>query len=367
MAAEKKSKLGKINERGGAEDKAKALDIALANIEKQFGKGAIMKLGEKTRQMDVSVIPSGCLELDVAMGTLGMPRGRIIEIYGPESSGKTTLALHTVAEAQKMGGAAAFIDVEHALDPQYAKNLGVDIDNLLISQPDTGEQALEIMEMLIRSGALDVVVLDSVAALVPKAEIDGEMGDTHVGLQARLMSQALRKLAGGISKSDTVAIFINQLREKVGIMFGNPEVTPGGRALKFYSSVRLEVRRGEPIKDGDNILGSKMKIKVVKNKVAPPFKTAVCDILYGKGISYSAGLLTLAVENDVIQKSGSWFSYNGERIGQGKDNVRDYLDANPELAERVKAELFGKMETFGAGTADAGEDGDIAPEEGSEI
>lgn len=321
-------------------DREKALDSALAQIEKQFGKGAIMRLGDHAANMEISVIPTGCLELDIALGINGLPRGRIIEIYGPESSGKTTVSLHVVAEAQKLGGAAAFIDVEHALDPVYAKNLGVDIDNLYVSQPDAGEQALEIMETLIRSGAIDVVVLDSVAALVPKAEIDGEMGDSHMAAQARLMSQALRKLTAAISKSNTIAIFINQLREKVGIMFGNPEVTPGGRALKFYSSVRMEVRKGEALKSGDQILGNKTKIKIVKNKVAPPFKTAECEILYGKGISYTASLLNLGVQFNIIQKSGAWFSYNESRIGQGRDNARQYLEENPEIAQEVKVKIF---------------------------
>ncbi len=321
-------------------DREKALDSALAQIEKQFGKGAIMRLGDHASNMEISVIPTGCLELDIALGVNGLPRGRIIEIYGPESSGKTTVCLHVVAEAQKLGGAAAFIDVEHALDPVYAKNLGVDIDNLYVSQPDTGEQALEIMETLVRSGAIDVVVLDSVAALVPKAEIDGEMGDSHMAAQARLMSQALRKLTAAISKSNTVAIFTNQLREKVGIMFGNPEVTPGGRALKFYSSVRMEVRKGEALKNGDQILGNKTKIKIVKNKVAPPFKTAECEILYGKGISYTASLLNLGVQFNIIQKSGAWFSYNDMRIGQGRDNARQYLEDHPEIAQEVKEKIF---------------------------
>ncbi len=325
-------------------DKQKALETALAHIEKQYGKGAIMKLGDETRNLELSAIPTGCLELDLALGINGFPRGRIIEIFGPESSGKTTVALHAIAEAQKLGGAAAFIDVEQALDPVYAKNLGVDVDNLLVSQPDNGEQALEITETLVRSGAIDIIVIDSVAALVPKAEIDGEMGDSHVGLQARLMSQALRKLAGPIARSNTVAIFINQLREKVGIMFGNPEVTPGGRALKFYSSVRLDVRKGETIKEGDRVLGNRAKIKVVKNKVAPPFKTAEVEIRYGTGISYSAGLVNLGVEYDVIQKSGSWFSYNGERIGQGRDNARAYLEEHPEVADEVKRKILARVE-----------------------
>ena len=324
-------------------DKQKALETALAQIEKQYGKGAIMKLGDKAGNIGISAIPTGCLELDLALGINGFPRGRIIEIYGPESSGKTTVALHAIAQAQKMGGAAAFIDVEQALDPVYARNLGVDVDNLLVSQPDTGEQALEIAETLVRSGAIDIIVVDSVAALVPKAEIDGEMGDSHVGLQARLMSQALRKLAGPIARSNTVAIFINQLREKVGIMFGNPEVTPGGRALKFYASVRLDVRKGETIKDGDKILGNRVKIKVVKNKVAPPFKTAEVEIRYGTGISYTAGLVNLGVEYDIVSKSGSWFSYNGAKIGQGRDNARQYLEENPLVAEEIKQKILAKV------------------------
>ncbi|MGI6664649.1 MAG: recombinase RecA [Christensenellaceae bacterium] len=325
------------------ENREKALDSALAQIEKQFGKGAIMRLGDHKAQMEISVIPTGCLEVDIALGVGGLPRGRIVEIYGPESSGKTTFALHVVAEAQKLGGAAAFIDVEHALDPVYAKNLGVDVDNLYVSQPDAGEQALEIMETLIRSGAIDVVVLDSVAALVPKSEIDGEMGDSHMAAQARLMSQALRKLTAAISKSNTVAVFINQLREKVGIVFGNPEVTPGGRALKFYSSVRLEVRRGEAIKAGDQLVGNRTRVKIVKNKVAPPFKTAECEILYGKGISAAASILNMGVQFDIIDKSGAWFSYQETRIGQGRDNARKYLEDNPEVAEEIKAKIMATL------------------------
>lgn len=324
-------------------DKQKALETALLQIEKQYGKGSIMRLGDANSNMNISVIPTGCMELDLALGIGGLPRGRIIEMYGPESSGKTTVALHAVAEAQKMGGAAAYIDVEQALDPVYAKALGVDIDNLLVSQPDSGEQALEIAETLVRSGAIDIIVIDSVAALVPKAEIDGEMGDSHVGLQARLMSQALRKLAGPISRSNTVAIFINQLREKVGIMFGNPEVTPGGRALKFYSSVRLEIRRGEQIKEGENILGNKTKVKIVKNKVAPPFKTAEFEIRYGTGILKSASVLNVAVELDIIAKSGAWFSYEGAKIGQGRDNARKYLEENPAIMEEIKEKIKVKM------------------------
>jgi recombination protein RecA len=320
-------------------EKQKALEMALVQIEKQFGKGSVMKLGEAA-SVPVSVIPSGCLELDIALGVGGVPRGRIIEIYGPESSGKTTIALHMVAEAQKLGGAAAFIDAEHALDPAYAKNLGVDTDNLYVSQPDTGEQALEITEALVRSGAIDIIVIDSVAALVPKAEIDGEMGASHVGLQARLMSQALRKLAGIISKSNTIAVFINQLREKVGIMFGNPETTPGGRALKFYASVRLDVRRVEAIKDGDNIVGNRTKIKVAKNKVAPPFKSAEFDIFYGQGVSAESSIINLGTEYGIIKKSGSWFYYNELRIGQGKDNVRTFLKENRDVFEEIKAKIL---------------------------
>ena len=316
-------------------EKKKALDMAFSQIEKQFGKGAVMKLGEGAN-LNIEVIPTGSLGLDIALGVGGVPRGRIVEIYGPESSGKTTVALHIIAEAQKNGGEAAFIDAEHALDPVYAKNLGVDIENLIVSQPDTGEQALEIAEALVRSGAIDVIVIDSVAALVPKAEIDGEMGDPHVGLQARLMSQALRKLAGVISKSRTTAIFINQLREKVGIMFGNPETTPGGRALKFYSSVRLEVRRVESLKQGSEIIGNKTKVKVVKNKVAPPFKEAEFDIIYGEGISKEGNILDVAVNLDIINKRGSWYSYNDQRIGQGRENAKQFLRENKDIAIEIE-------------------------------
>ncbi len=316
-------------------EKKKALEMALGQIEKQFGKGAVMKLGENAH-MNVEVIPTGSLSLDIALGVGGVPRGRIVEIYGPESSGKTTVALHIIAEAQKAGGEAAFIDAEHALDPVYAKKLGVDIDNLIVSQPDTGEQALEITEALVRSGAIDVIVVDSVAALVPKAEIDGEMGDSHVGLQARLMSQALRKLAGVISKSRTTAIFINQLREKVGIMFGNPETTPGGRALKFYSSVRLDVRRIESIKQANEVVGNRTRVKVVKNKIAPPFREAEFDIVYGEGISREGSILDIAVNNDIVNKSGAWFSYNGQRIGQGRENAKQFLKENKAMCAEIE-------------------------------
>ena len=314
--------------------KEKALELALSQIEKQFGKGAVMKLGE-FKTTDVEAISTGALSLDVALGIGGIPRGRIIEIYGPESSGKTTLALHMIAECQKTGGEAAFIDAEHALDPVYAKHLGVDIDNLIVSQPDTGEQALEIAEALIRSSAIDLVVVDSVAALVPKAEIDGEMGDTHVGLQARLMSQALRKLAGVLNRSNASLVFINQLREKVGVMFGSPETTPGGRALKFYASVRLDIRKIEAIKQDSEIIGNKVRVKVVKNKVAPPFRETEFDIIYGKGISKSGNILDLAVNLDIIEKAGAWFSYNGERIGQGRENAKKYIENNPELMQEL--------------------------------
>jgi recombination protein RecA len=319
-------------------EKKKALEMALGQIEKQFGKGAVMKLGENTH-MNIETIPTGAIGLDIALGVGGVPRGRIVEVFGPESSGKTTVALHIVAEAQKAGGDAAFIDAEHALDPIYAKKLGVDIDNLIVSQPDTGEQALEIAEALVRSGAIDVIVIDSVAALVPKAEIDGEMGDSHVGLQARLMSQALRKLAGVISKSKTTAIFINQLREKVGVMFGNPETTPGGRALKFYASVRLDVRRIESIKQGTDVVGNRTRVKVVKNKVAPPFKEAEFDIIYGLGISREGSILDVAVNLDIINKSGAWFSYNGQRIGQGRENVKQFMWENADMTKEIEKKI----------------------------
>ena len=319
-------------------EKDKALEAVLADIEKQFGKGAIMKLGEQ-EHMKVDVTPTGSLSLDIALGVGGFPKGRIIEIYGPESSGKTTFALQAIAEVQKEGGRAAFIDAEHALDPVYAKALGVDINELLLSQPDTGEQALEICEALVRSEAVNIVVIDSVAALVPQAEIDGEMGDSHVGLQARLMSQALRKLSGTINKTKTTAIFINQLREKVGILFGNPETTPGGRALKFYSTIRLDIRRAESIKMGDQIIGNKTNIKVVKNKVAPPFKTAVVDIMYGEGVSKEGELVDLGAECGVLEKSGAWYAYKGEKIGQGKENVKIYLKENPSLKEEIEKQV----------------------------
>ncbi|MFS1513127.1 recombinase RecA [Chengkuizengella sp. SCS-71B] len=319
-------------------DRRAALDMALRQIEKQFGKGSVMKLGEST-STQVETISSGALALDIALGIGGFPRGRIIEVFGPESSGKTTVALHAIAEAQKSGGQAAFIDAEHALDPVYAKKLGVNIDELLLSQPDTGEQALEIAEALVRSGAIDIIVVDSVAALVPKAEIEGEMGDSHVGLQARLMSQALRKLSGAISKSKTIAIFINQLREKVGVMFGNPETTPGGRALKFYSSVRLDVRRIETLKQGNDMVGNRTRVKVVKNKVAPPFKQAELDIMYGEGISREGSIIDIGTELDIINKSGAWYSYEGERLGQGRENAKQFLKDSVELAEEIEAKI----------------------------
>ena len=319
-------------------EKKKALEAALGQIEKQFGKGSVMKLGDFTA-MNVEAIPTGALSLDVALGIGGIPRGRIIEVYGPESSGKTTLTLHMIAEAQKLGGEAAFIDAEHALDPVYAKHLGVDIDNLIVSQPDTGEQALEIAEALVRSGALDIIVVDSVAALVPKAEIDGDMGDSHIGLQARLMSQALRKLAGAINKTKTVIVFINQLREKVGIMFGNPETTPGGRALKFYASVRMDIRKVENLKQDGEVVGNRARVKVVKNKVAPPFREAEFDIMYGKGISKEGNIVDLAVNLDIIEKSGSWFSYNDSRIGQGRENVKKFLIENPDIMKEIEEKI----------------------------
>jgi len=340
-------------------DRQAALEQALKQIEKQFGKGSIMKLGEQTDRQ-VSTITSGSLALDIALGVGGYPRGRIIEIYGPESSGKTTVALHAIAEVQKNGGQAAFIDAEHALDPKYAKALGVNIDELLLSQPDTGEQALEIAEALVRSGAIDIIVVDSVAALVPKAEIEGEMGDSHIGLQARLMSQALRKLSGAINKSKTIAIFINQIREKVGVMFGNPETTPGGRALKFYSTIRLEVRRAEQLKQGADMIGNRTKIKVVKNKVAPPFKTADVDIMYGEGISLDGEIIDIGAELDIIQKSGSWYSYEGERLGQGRENAKLFIKENPDL----KFEILNKIrEHYGLDSAVIPNETDIEPDQ----
>lgn len=343
MASDKTVK--KVERKIEQSEKDKALDAALSQIEKQFGKGAIMKLGDKGAQMNIEAISTGSISLDVATGIGGVPRGRIVEIYGPESSGKTTLTLHIVAEAQKNGGKAAFIDAEHALDPVYAKNLGVDVENLLVSQPDTGEQALEICDMLVRSGALDVVVIDSVAALVPKAEIQGEMGDAHVGLQARLMSQALRKITGNINKSKTCVIFINQLREKVGVMYGSPEVTTGGRALKFYSTMRLDVRKVETIKVGDNVTGNRTKVKVVKNKVAPPFKQAEFDIMYGEGISKVGDILDSAVNAKVLDKAGSWYSYNGERIGQGRENIKIYFKEHPEVVSEIEQKIIAQLKS----------------------
>ena len=325
------------------ENKLKAIEMAMGQIEKQFGKGSVMKLGEDATA-NIDAVSTGCLDLDIALGIGGVPRGRIIEIYGPESSGKTTVALHVVAEAQKLGGAAAYIDAEHALDPAYASKLGVDIDNLVVSQPDTGEQGLEIAEALVRSGAIDVLVVDSVAALVPRAEIEGEMGDSHVGLQARLMSQALRKLAGSINQTKCVAIFINQLREKVGIMFGNPEVTPGGRALKFYASVRMDIRRIDSIKQGDAIMGNRTRVKVIKNKVAPPFRQAEFDIMYNEGISKTGNLVDVGVKEGIIQKSGAWFSYGDIRLGQGRENAKQYLKDNEEVALEIERKPEGKRE-----------------------
>ncbi|MFC5588359.1 recombinase RecA [Sporosarcina soli] len=343
-------------------DRKAALDMALKQIEKQFGKGSVMKLGEKTDR-EISTSSTGSLALDAALGVGGYPRGRVIEIYGPESSGKTTVALHAIAEVQASGGQAAFIDAEHALDPVYAQKLGVNIDELLLSQPDTGEQALEIAEALVRSGAVDIIVVDSVAALVPKAEIEGEMGDSHVGLQARLMSQALRKLSGAINKSNTIAIFINQIREKVGVMFGNPEVTPGGRALKFYSSVRLDVRRGEAIKQGNDIVGNKTRIRVVKNKVAPPFRTAEVDIMYGEGISKEGEIIDLGAELEVVQKSGSWYSYEGERLGQGRENSKQFLKENPDIRSEIANKIRDSYGLASANYVIAGHDEDDEEEE----
>ena len=342
MALDRKVAVPKRPAMEGPSDKKEALEMAMSQIERQFGKGAVMKLGSQAR-MNVESIPTGSLSLDLALGIGGLPRGRIIEIYGPESSGKTTVALHAIAEAQKRGGEVAFIDAEHALDPVYAKKLGVDVEALVVSQPDTGEQALEIAEMLVRSGAIDIVVVDSVAALVPKAEIEGEMGDSHVGLHARLMSQALRKLAGVISKSNTIAIFINQLREKVGVIYGNPEVTTGGRALKFYASVRMEVRKQELIKQGTDVIGVRTKVKVVKNKVAPPFKEAEFDIMYGEGISNEGNILDVAANMDIVQRSGTWYAYGDLRLGQGRENSKKYLKDNPKLRDEIESKVRAKI------------------------
>lgn len=346
----------KTTERGDRRERERALDLAIAQIEKLYGKGSIMKMGSSGALLPIATISTGSLELDAALGVGGVPRGRVIEIFGPESSGKTTLALHIIAEAQRVGGSAAFVDAEHALDPAYARSLGANIDDLLISQPDTGEQALEITEVLVRSGAIDVVVIDSVAALVPRAEIDGEMGEPTMGLQARLMSQALRKLTAAISKSKTCVIFINQLREKIGVMFGNPETTTGGRALKFYASVRLDIRRISSIKEGEEIIGSRVKVKVVKNKVAPPFKEAEFDIIYGEGISRIGSLVDLGVEHKIIEKSGSWFSYAGDRIGQGRENAKRFLQEHPALTNEIEGKLRAALGMTGAGLAEAASD-----------
>ena len=340
-------------------NKLKALDIALAQIEKQFGKGSIMKLGESPAGMSIDVIPTGSLAIDLALGVGGVPRGRVIEIYGPESSGKTTVALHIIAEAQKLGGVAAFIDAEHALDPVYAKALGVNIDDLLVAQPDTGEQGLEICEALVRSAAVDVVVIDSVAALVPRAEIEGEMGDNHVGLHARLMSQALRKLTGSISKSNTCVIFINQIREKIGVMFGSPETTTGGRALKFYATIRMDIRRQEAIKQGQDIIGNKTRVKVVKNKVAPPFKLADFDIMYGEGISREGSIVDIGTEMEIITKAGAWYSYNGERLGQGRENVKEYLKLHPDMANKLEQLVRANMNAVATTDSTEEDDGSI--------
>ncbi len=344
------------------EDKQKALDAAIAKIDKDFGKGTVMRLGDSEAQVAVETVPTGSLSLDIALGVGGMPKGRIIEIYGPESSGKTTLSLHMIAEVQKRGGIAGFIDAEHALDPVYAKNIGVDIDNLYISQPDSGDQALEITETMVRSGAMDIVVIDSVAALVPRQEIEGDMGDSHVGLQARLMSQALRKLTPVISKSNCIVVFINQLREKVGVMFGNPETTTGGRALKFYASIRLDIRRIETLKQGGEMIGNRVRVKVVKNKIAPPFKEAEFDIMFGKGISREGDILDLAVEQDLIQKSGAWFAYNGEKIGQGRENAKTYLSEHPDVMDELEEKIRSKYH-FGEQLEEAPEEQEEVPEE----
>lgn len=336
------------------EEKMKALDAALIHIEKAYGKGSVMKLGDSGANMNVETVPTGSISLDIALGLGGVPKGRIIEVYGPESSGKTTVALHMVAEVQKQGGIAGFIDAEHALDPVYAKNIGVDVDNLYISQPDNGEQALEIAETMVRSGAIDIVIVDSVAALVPKAEIDGEMGDSHVGLQARLMSQALRKLTAIISKTDCTVIFINQLREKIGVMFGNPETTTGGRALKFYSSVRMDVRRTETLKQGGEMIGNRVRVKVVKNKIAPPFKEAEFDIMFGKGISREGDILDLAAKEDIVEKSGSWYAYQGAKIGQGRENAKNYLMENPQICQEIEQKVRVKFGLQGSGPLSEG-------------
>ena len=350
MAKDDKKEVKKIENK---EDKLKALDAAISHIEKQYGKGSVMKLGESAKTMNVDAVPTGCLSLDIALGIGGLPKGRVIEVYGPESSGKTTVALHVVAEVQKLGGIAAFIDAEHALDPVYAKNIGVDVDNLYISQPDSGEQALEITETMVRSGAVDIVIVDSVAALVPKAEIDGDMGDSHVGLQARLMSQALRKLTSVISRTNCIVLFINQLREKVGVMFGSPETTTGGRALKFYSSVRLDVRRIESLKQAGEVVGNHTRIKVVKNKVAPPFREAEFDIMFGQGISREGDMLDLAADCNVVNKSGAWYAYNGEKIGQGRENAKQFLKEHPEIRDEIEKKVRAHYEV---GKTDGDED-----------
>ena len=349
------------------QEKLKALDVALTQIEKAYGKGAVMKLGDSGANMNIEVVPTGSLSLDIALGLGGLPKGRIIEIYGPESSGKTTVALHAVAEVQKRGGIAGFIDAEHALDPVYARNIGVDIDNLYISQPDNGEQALEITETMVRSGAIDIVIVDSVAALVPKAEIDGDMGDSHVGLQARLMSQALRKLTAAISRSNCIVIFINQLREKVGVMFGNPETTTGGRALKFYSSVRMDVRRTETLKQGGEMVGNHVRVKIVKNKIAPPFKEAEFDIMFGKGISREGDILDLATKIDLVNKSGAWYAYNGEKIGQGRENAKSYLTAHPEIMEEIEEKVRAHYGIGAEGQEAAEEPAQAAPADAEEV
>lgn len=349
------------------DEKMKALDAALTNIEKAYGKGSIMRLGDSGKNMNVETIPTGALSLDIALGLGGIPKGRVVEIYGPESSGKTTVALHMVAEVQKRGGIAGFIDAEHALDPVYAKNIGVDIDNLYISQPDNGEQALEITETMVRSGAVDIVIVDSVAALVPKAEIEGDMGDSHVGLQARLMSQALRKLTAVISKSNCIVLFINQLREKVGVMFGSPETTTGGRALKFYASVRLDIRKIETLKQGGDMVGNRVRVKVVKNKIAPPFKEAEFDIMFGKGISTEGDVLDLAVKENIVEKSGSWFAYGGTKIGQGRENAKTYLQDNPAVCQEIEAKVRTKYGAGGAAGQPQEESGEAAAKESKRI